>query len=83
MKKKYTGTYRLSKSMNVDEIIKVLNSADSLENETITVTFIEGKRLTDYVKKSVKRLILLKKRLILNYLMKIFEKFNKSVLVFN
>lgn len=47
----YAGTYRLSKSMNVDEIIKVLNSADSLENETITVTFIEGKRLTDYVKK--------------------------------
>ncbi len=47
----YAGTYQLSKSMTVDEIIRVLNSANSLENETITVTFIEGKRLTDYVKK--------------------------------
>lgn len=50
-KELYAGTYKLSKSMTVDEIINVLNSGNSLENETITVTFIEGKRLTDYVKK--------------------------------
>lgn len=50
-KEMYAGTYKLSKSMTVDEIIRILNSANSLENETITVTFIEGKRLPDYVKK--------------------------------
>ncbi len=47
----YAGTYKLSKSMSVNEIIKILNSGQSIENETLTVTFIEGKRLTDYVKK--------------------------------
>lgn len=47
----YAGTYNLSKSMTVDEIIKILGSGDSFENETVTITFIEGKRLTDYVKK--------------------------------
>lgn len=50
-KELYAGTYNLSKSMSVDEIIDVLNSNNSLENESISVTFIEGKRLTDYVKK--------------------------------
>ena len=50
-KEMYAGTYELSRSMSVDEIIKTLNSANSAENETITVTFIEGKRLTDYAKK--------------------------------
>lgn len=47
----YAGTYNLSKNMSVNEIIGVLNSNQSIENETITVTFIEGKRLVDYVKK--------------------------------
>ena len=46
----YPGTYKLSKSMSVDEIIKILNSGNSLENETITVTFIEGKKFISYVK---------------------------------
>ncbi len=50
-KELYAGTYKLSKSMTVDEIIRVLNEGNSLENETITITFIEGKRLTSYVKK--------------------------------
>ncbi len=50
-KELYAGTYKLSKSMSVDEIIRVLNTGNSLENETVTVTFIEGKRLTTYVKK--------------------------------
>lgn len=49
-KELYAGTYNLSKNMNVKEIIDVLNSGDSLENEVITVQFIEGKRLTDYAK---------------------------------
>ncbi|MDD2409188.1 MAG: endolytic transglycosylase MltG [Bacilli bacterium] len=46
----YPGTYQLSKSMSVDEIIKILNSGNSLENQTITITFIEGKRFISYVK---------------------------------
>lgn len=50
-KELYAGTYNLSKNMSVNEIIDVLNSNDSLENESISVTFIEGKRLTDYVTK--------------------------------
>lgn len=46
----YPGTYKLSKSMSLDEIIDVLNTGNTLESETIKVTFIEGKRLTSYVK---------------------------------
>lgn len=47
-KELYAGTYNLSKSMDVNEIINVLNSNKSKENEGFTITFIEGKRLTDY-----------------------------------
>ena len=50
-KELYAGTYNLSKSMSVDEIIKTLNSNKSIENEGVTITFIEGKRVTDYAKK--------------------------------
>lgn len=50
-KELYAGTYNLSKSMSVDEIITTLHKNSSLENEVITVTFVEGKRLTDYAKK--------------------------------
>lgn len=49
-KELYAGSYNLSKSMSVDEIINVLNSNTSIENEGISVTFIEGKRFTDYAK---------------------------------
>lgn len=49
-KELYAGSYNLSKSMSVDEIIEVLNSNTSIENEGVTVTFIEGKRFTDYAK---------------------------------
>lgn len=49
-KELYAGSYNLSKSMSVDEIIEVLNSGTSIENEGISVTFIEGKRFTDYAK---------------------------------
>lgn len=47
----YAGTYPLSKSMSAPEIISVLNGGKSLENETVTITFIEGRRLTSYAKK--------------------------------
>ncbi len=47
----YAGTYNLSKSMSVDEIINVISSNKSIENAGITVTFIEGKRLKDHAKK--------------------------------
>lgn len=50
-KELYAGTYNLSKSMSVNEIIDILNSNKSLENETVTITFIEGKRLVDYASK--------------------------------
>ena len=50
-KELYAGTYTLTKSMDINEIIDVLNSNKSKENESITLTFIEGKRLTDYAKR--------------------------------
>ncbi len=50
-KELYAGTYTLSKSMDVNEIIEVLNSNKSKENEGVTITFIEGKRITDYANK--------------------------------
>ena len=49
-KELYAGTYNLSKSMSVNEIIDTLHKNKSLETETVQVTFIEGKRLTDYAK---------------------------------
>ena len=50
-KELYAGTYNLSKSMSVNEIIDTIHSNNSLENEVVQVTFIEGKRITDYAKK--------------------------------
>lgn len=50
-KELYAGTYNLTKSMSINEIIDILNSNKSIENEGISATFIEGKRLTDYAKK--------------------------------
>ena len=45
------GTYILTKSMSVEEIISILDDGGkSKENEGIGITFIEGKRLTDYAK---------------------------------
>lgn len=49
-KELYAGTYNLSKSMSVNEIIDTLHKNKSLETETVQVTFIEGKRLADYAK---------------------------------
>lgn len=43
------GTYKISKAMSVTDILKVLSSASSVENETVNVTLIEGKRFTSYM----------------------------------
>ena len=43
------GTYRLSKSMSTYEIVRKINSGNSLEAATITVRFNEGTRLTNHV----------------------------------
>lgn len=48
-KQVYAGTYKLSKSMSLNEIIDMLNSGKTLETESITITFIEGKRLENYI----------------------------------
>ena len=46
----YAGTYKLSKGMSTKEIFDKIEKQESLENETIKITFIEGKRLTNYIK---------------------------------
>ncbi len=43
------GTYELDRSMNTKEILDKINRGDVLVN-TKTLTFVEGKRLTDFVK---------------------------------
>ena len=43
------GTYELDRNYDTKEIFEIL-SGGRVINDTITVTFIEGKRLTDYVK---------------------------------
>ena len=47
----YPGKYTLSKSMNADEIIKMINSGGNKNEEDISITFIEGKRFPYYVNK--------------------------------
>ena len=49
-KELYAGTYKLSKDMSTIEIIKKLENQENVENENITITFVEGKRLKTYVK---------------------------------
>lgn len=48
--KVFAGTYKLSPNMSALEILEKIENSESLENETITITFIEGKRLSTYVK---------------------------------
>lgn len=43
------GTYMISKAMSVTDILDVLSSSSSVENETVNVTLIEGKRFTSYM----------------------------------
>lgn len=47
----YPGTYVLNKSMNAEEIIKIINGGGKQNNEDISITFIEGKRFPYYVNK--------------------------------
>ena len=43
------GTYELNRGMSFQEIMEKINNGEALEN-SIDVTFIEGKRLVNYVK---------------------------------
>ena len=47
----FAGTFRISQNMSVYEIIRELSSMNALENETVRITFIEGRRLTDYARR--------------------------------
>ena len=44
------GSYYLNKTMSLNDILKVITSADSIDNEQVTVRLIEGKRLADYAR---------------------------------
>ena len=44
------GTYMISPSMDVSSILDILSSADSVENATVNIRLIEGKRYTEYAK---------------------------------
>lgn len=43
------GTYELNKTMAADEILNELDEGNSIEAKGMTITFIEGKRLSNYV----------------------------------
>lgn len=45
----YAGTYKLSKDLSTNEILNKISNQENIENETITITFVEGKRLSYYV----------------------------------
>lgn len=42
------GTYELNRNYNIPKIFDILNDGKVIDN-TITVTFVEGKRITDYM----------------------------------
>ena len=42
------GSYYLNKTMSLNDILRVITSGDSLDNEQTTVLLVEGKRLADY-----------------------------------
>ncbi len=46
----FAGTYKLSKDMSTNEILEKISNQSNIENESITLTFIEGKRLSNYIK---------------------------------
>lgn len=43
------GTYEIDRSLGTKEIFNMFNKGKVM-NDTVTITFIEGKRITDYVK---------------------------------
>ena len=45
----YAGTYKLSKDLSTNEILNKISNQDNIENETITITFVEGKRLNYFI----------------------------------
>lgn len=47
----YAGTYLLSPSMDANTIVDTLTETSTIDNESITVTFVEGKKFPFYVKK--------------------------------
>lgn len=49
-KELYAGTYKLSKDLSTNEILEIIENQKNIENESIKITFVEGKRLTTYVK---------------------------------
>lgn len=49
-KELYAGTYKLSKDLSTNEIINKISNQENIENESISITFVEGKRLSTYVK---------------------------------
>lgn len=49
-KELYAGTYKLSKDLSTNEILEIIEAGKNIENESIKITFVEGKRLTTYVK---------------------------------
>ena len=49
-KELYAGTYRLSKDLSTNEILKMIEEQKNMENENVSITFVEGKRLSTYVK---------------------------------
>ena len=49
-KELYAGTYKLSKELSTIEILKMIENQDNIENEDITITFVEGKRISTYIK---------------------------------
>lgn len=48
-KELYAGTYKLSKDLSTNEILNKISDQENIENESISITFVEGKRLTTYV----------------------------------
>ena len=49
-KELYAGTYKLSKDLSTNEIVNKISNQENIENESISITFVEGKRLSTYVK---------------------------------
>ncbi len=43
------GTYNLNKKDSVEEIFTILNKGDAIV-DSVSITFLEGKRITDYIK---------------------------------
>ncbi len=48
-KELYAGTYKLSKDLSTNEILEKISNQENIENETITITFVEGKRLSYFI----------------------------------